>query len=320
MSRLEKKCFIGSAALHGLLLVVFFCGSAFFNSSHKAPPMPPVITIMAMPTDKALSTGGSRQGTPTPPAPAPAPEPVTPPAPTPPAPTPEPPRPVKPQPEPEPPKSRETVKVKPAPEKSDFAPKKDAKKEKEKPDPKDTAENTSAKPARNISTKVIKRTNDTVLAASQAAAQKRSADHRAQQQAIADFNRQQQAFASRVGGVVNGVGQHLGKNTVVEPLGDGGAAFANWGSLVAEIYKRAVHASHPQSDDDAVAVIRVTVARSGSVKDTDWKRRTGDPQLDKAVERAMRSVRVVPEFPKDSTDSERSFNINIGFEAKRVTT
>jgi TonB family protein len=234
--------------------------------------------------------------------------------PTPPTPPPDSPKPVKaPDPAPEPPKARDTAKTKTTPEKSDFAPKKD---NKNTPDKKELASENSNKSSRHISTNVVKRTHNNQFAAAQ---QRANAD-RARQDAQAEANRRHQALVGQIGGIVNGVGKTLGKSTVVEPLGDGGAAFANWGSLVGEIYKRAVYASHPQSDEDAVAVIRVVVRRDGTVKDADWKSRTGNPALDKAVDRAMRVVREVPPFPADSKDTERGFNINIGFEAKRVTT
>jgi outer membrane biosynthesis protein TonB len=55
------------------------------------------------------------------------------------------------------------------------------------------------------------------------------------------------------------------------------------------------------------------------VKDADWVRKTGNSVLDKAVDRAMKTVRTVPAFPEGASDSERTFNINIGFEAKRVS-
>ena len=68
-----------------------------------------------------------------------------------------------------------------------------------------------------------------------------------------------------------------------------------------------------------MAVIRVVVERSGAVKQATWVRKTGNPSLDKPVDRAMNAIRHVPPFPEGATDSERSFNINIGFEARRVS-
>ncbi|HEY0549908.1 MAG TPA: TonB family protein, partial [Verrucomicrobiae bacterium] len=70
---------------------------------------------------------------------------------------------------------------------------------------------------------------------------------------------------------------------------------------------------------DAEAVIKVLIARSGEVRNSGWIRRTGNPVLDKAVDRAMNSVRSLPPFPPGSKDPERSINITIAFDAKKVS-
>src|SRR6185503_5322662 len=89
MSRFEKKCFVGSAAFHGLLLVTFLFSSAFLTSKpHNSAAS--VITILPLDT-KAF---GKADGNPDPPAPA-----AQPPAPE--QPKPEPPQPVQPEPKPE---------------------------------------------------------------------------------------------------------------------------------------------------------------------------------------------------------------------------
>src|SRR5215218_8469609 len=80
MSRFEKKCFIGSAGLHGLLLICFVFGSAFFVSK-KTMMLPPVVTMTAIATDKNVATGGNPDGGAAP-APAPRAEPTPPPTPT----------------------------------------------------------------------------------------------------------------------------------------------------------------------------------------------------------------------------------------------
>jgi TonB family protein len=202
-------------------------------------------------------------------------------------------------------------------DKGEMPVKKDTKKTPDKP--KEVVEN---KPTRTISTNVIKRSNADLIAA-QREAQKRLADDKAAREyakAYGEYQRQMQALNSRIDGVIGGVGKSLGDKTVAVPLGDGGAAYVHYGSLVAEKYKQAVYASRPQGDEDAIAVIRIVVIRNGMVKDSDWVRKTGNSVLDKAVDRAMKDVRVLPRFPDGATDNERTFTINIGFEAKRVST
>jgi TonB family protein len=323
MTRLEKKCFVGSAALHGLLLIVFLFGSAFLSSKQKTVSIPIIQLHNAIPTDKLISTGGSPKGAqnPAPPAPLPEPPKPLPPAPEPPKPEPAKPEPVKPEPVKAEPK-KEIVKKpieKTTPkDKGEMVQKKDTSKP-----TKEIAEN---KPTRTISTNVVKRSSAD-LAAARAAAEadtkRRAALADAQRQyakQLSDYQRQMAAINSQINGVIGGVGRSLGDRTVVElPQGDGGAAYVHWGSLVGERYKAAVYEAHPQSDDDAIAVIKVTIGRNGVVRDAKWVRKTGNSLLDKAVDRAMKTVRTVPPFPEGASDSERSFNINIGFEAKRVT-
>ena len=85
MNRLQKKCVIGTAGFHLLLLVILFFGSAFFWAKEK-PDDTPVLDMIPANLIDAASTG-VRNAQPPPPAPV-----VTPPqpAPTPPAPTPPP--------------------------------------------------------------------------------------------------------------------------------------------------------------------------------------------------------------------------------------
>ena len=92
MNRFEKKCFVGSATFHGVLLAVIFIGAAF--SSNKVPSdAGPVITMIPN-----LGAASSGNGVP-PPAAQPA--------------KPAPPEPEPPQPKPEPVKAPDPEPVKP---------------------------------------------------------------------------------------------------------------------------------------------------------------------------------------------------------------
>jgi TonB family protein len=314
MSRFEKKCYIASASLHGLLLICFVFGSAFLGSK-EIVTIPPVVTF-AVPTDKMFSGGGNPNGGGTP---TPAPKVETPPAPTP---TPPQPEPAKPEPKPEPLKQE---RKQPEPEKEPIKVTKTEKVEKtvEKvpkdkvPDktPKDTR-NTSKDVAKTpLNLKTVRITNNLAQVQAELAA-KRAADAR-QRAEYAAYVDQRNRLLGEVSRVAGNVGSTLGTGTVAEPLGPGGKAFANYGSLIIEHYKRAVYASNPQSDYDASAVIKIVVTRDGTVRSSQWVRRTNSPLLNKAVDRAMNTVRSLPSFPPESKDAERSFNITIEFEASR---
>src|SRR5512139_2665982 len=106
MNRLQKKCFLGSAGIHGLLLVLLFVGPGFLSSDRKADA-----TVIEFIPDILIP--GDRVGGGDPAAP-PAPQVVQ--APPPPAPEPQPPEPeVKPEPRPEPVKTK-APEPEPAPE------------------------------------------------------------------------------------------------------------------------------------------------------------------------------------------------------------
>jgi TonB family protein len=305
MSRFEKKCFIGSAALHGLLLVVFLFGSAFIGS--KAPKeLPPVITVFdSKVTDKLIASGGKPDAAP------PAPQKIEQPAPQPPPPPPEP-KPEKAEVKPKP----EVIKPKPEVVKD---PPKSKTPDKTAVPQRDKKELTKHSPTNEPSILTHLKPVKADTARLQREAAQREAQAKADREAWEKYNAQRSQFSKQVGSVIDGVSKNISHETVATAVGPGGAAFVNYGSLIIEKYRAAVYASHPQSDVDAEAVIRVVISRDGTVRSSQWVKRTGNSVLDKAVDRAMNSVRSLPEFPSETKDTERTFNITIAFDAKRFS-
>lgn len=301
MNRLEKKCIIGSAALHGLLLVVLLFASAFLDSD-KHMILPPVVTLHNVTlTDRPIASGGNPNANPPPAAPPKAAEP--------------------PPPQPPPPPVKEQVKHKEEEQEPEPKPKKEVVKtpDKEKLPVKDKTTDKAVETAKTtkapLNLKPVRKTNDTAIAQREIAAARAAAVKR--QQAEWDkYAAQQRALAGKVGEIIGNVSSGLGKDTVAEVVGPGSEAYANYSSVIIERYKRAVYASQPQSDQDADAVIRVVISRDGTVRSSQWVRRTNNPILNKAVDRAMNSVRSLPPFPAEAKDSERTFNITIAFEAR----
>jgi periplasmic protein TonB len=105
MSQLQKKCFLATAGLHGLLFAVLIFGPAFLMSRDKLDDMPVLDFIPSKLIDEQFFGGGTP-----PPQPQPPPPRVQPP---PPQPQPQPPQP-RPQPAPQP--QARTPEPKPAPE------------------------------------------------------------------------------------------------------------------------------------------------------------------------------------------------------------
>lgn len=311
MNRLQKKCFVVSACLHGFLLVALVFGTAFLQSDKKMIDIGPVVDIVnAIPTDRMVNSGGNPNGNPTPPAPAPPPK-VAPEPPPQPKPEPEPP-----QPKPRPPEPKVVKKPDPVPD----VPK--IKAEPLVPKPKVVAKKPVKEPppvSKPISTKVVRRTNDPVRIAQalahKAVHEKAERDYARQ---VAQYNAERQRVISQVGGIVGGVGKSLTHSTVVAPLGPGGLAFANYGAIVRDIYDRAWQVGRDLTGDDSVAVARVTIRRDGTVSDARIYRKSGNPVLDKSVQRALDSVTKLPAFPEGATDAERTFNIEFNLETRKA--
>src|SRR5688572_33303925 len=58
MDRLQKKCFIASSGMHGVLVLVVIFGAAFFTPEKKAPPVETLTMIPSVLLDGVLSGGG----------------------------------------------------------------------------------------------------------------------------------------------------------------------------------------------------------------------------------------------------------------------
>src|SRR5437868_14114754 len=71
MNRLQKKCFIASAGMHLLLLLILLIGPAFLSSKNKIEEMPTIDFIPTKLIDAAFSGGGNPNSRPPPAPPAP---------------------------------------------------------------------------------------------------------------------------------------------------------------------------------------------------------------------------------------------------------
>jgi TonB family protein len=280
MNRVQKKCLVASASLHGLLLLVLLFASAFLAPPSQQFELPLLDVIPARLVDAALFGGGDPEVQP--PAPAPAPIPV----PTPPAPEPKPvpvtePRP-KPVPDPTPTPTPKPAVVVPEATKPKPAP-------------------TPARPPIQVN-KEVRRAASTptptpTRQSDPGEAQRRAADQIAQRAASA---------ASRLS-------QSLSSKTTIGIPGPGGEAFANYGQVVISIYER--NWIKPENIDQTLVVrATVVIARDGKVVSHNITRPSGNRLVDDSVDRVLNRVKFIAPFPDGATDATRSFNLN--FELK----
>ena len=296
MNRFEKKCFIGSATFHGLLLVVFLFGAAF-SSQNPPADAGPVITMV--PNLGAAPSGNG------------APAPAQPPKPAPPEPEPEPPKP-----KPEPVKQPDPEPVKPKITKRDE-PKETEKEKGDLPVPvkKDTKKEVvkdTAKKSPLVNTTVVRRSNVVDQTAIKLAAAQRERDSRLARAAQAAAQAQRDAALAEMHDIVRGTGTGLGNSRVASPnsIGGGGGdgvASGRYGDGLKAIYDSKWVLNADAFDDEASATVRVTVKRDGTVVSSSITKTSGNTSFDRSVRTVLNNVTRVPPFTPDMKDSERVF-------------
>jgi TonB family protein len=293
MNRLQKKCFIASAGLHGLLVLLLVLGPALLPAGKKPEALPLLDFIPSKTVDALLSGGGTPDAAPPPPAqeflPPPPPAPAPAPAPAPP-----------PEPPPKPPVAEPKMAA-------DFTlPEEKKKKEPPKKETSKTPETSKSPPPapRQREFKMVQ-VDPKKLAKAAADAQKNREAER-QQKAIGESIRNLQKLNSRPG-VTIGI------------PGTGGEAYANFGQIVLSIYDRAWVDPRDVADDDLVAVVTVTILRDGTVFSAAITRPSGNAAMDKSVRAALDKVRYIAPFPAGTREDRRTYTINFSLKAKRLS-
>jgi TonB family protein len=88
----------------------------------------------------------------------------------------------------------------------------------------------------------------------------------------------------------------------------GGEAFVSYDNVVFNAY---YNAWRPEVATLRlpVAVVKIVVSRTGNITSSEFVTKSGDPMLDRSVQRALDAVRDLPAFPASTTAAERSFII-----------
>ena len=280
MTRLLKKCIFLSIGLHVLVAALLIAAAAFFiTKPEKVPPTlsmiaPEVLDNLLNPqTAPAVQT----RVTPTPPQPPVqrnrTPEP----------PTPRPPKKVTPVPTPTPPK-----KVTPKP-----SPKKAVPTKKASRPPKSTP--TNKRPSIKISsnTKTVNGGGST------------------SRPLVAPAKRPS-VNTEGLGKTVQNLRTQLSAGIKVNVSGANATAFTSYAQYVVSVYRRTWEPLIPKTlARSRVAVVSVTIDRTGKVLSARVVRKTGDAALDRSVQSALDRVRSIGKpFPSGSNDSKRTFTLD----------
>lgn len=291
MNRVQKKCLVASMGLHTLLGVILVVGPAFLASRQPNVDLPILEVIPDIITDARAYGGGNPNA-----KPPPATRVETPPPTPPPVQSSKPPEPV-----------AKPAEVKPPPER---APER-------RPD-QDAVEKKPDKPRIQVESKIVKRSNTKPAEKPTPPRNTEEDDAKDQARAAAEARRR---TAQQILAKLNGASErleNLSSSTKVEPLGPGGAAFANYGQVVKSIYERN-WIKPAQAEETAVVGTTVVVARNGRVVSAKIHRRSGNPAVDKSVQQDLDAVRSLPPFPEGSTDETRTFDIDFELRPNRST-
>ena len=283
MTRLQKKCLLAAAGTHLLVVVALLC-SGFVRPRPK-PDATPVIDLITLPTD--LATTGETPA-PTPPPPAPAQPILTPPTQPPPVPTPEP------------------IEVKPIVKTPDVEPP-------DQPERPNDPDSDLPKPPTKPPKKHHEVNVDTSHLVTRTAPKVRdtSDDDRKAQQEAREQQRLQDQRNKAIKSLMHSLSSGLSSATEVKlPPGSNSASMANYGSIVRSVYHHAWIAPSNMSGDTAEMTFSVTIARDGSVISAHIESRSGDANVDAAVQRMLDRVVFIQAFPEESTDRERTYHID----------
>lgn len=115
-----------------------------------------------------------------------------------------------------------------------------------------------------------------------------------------------------LGKTVKNLRTQLSAGIKVNVSGANAAAFTSYSQYVVSVYRRTWEPLIPKTlEHSRVAVVSVTVDRTGKVLSARIVRKTGDSALDHSVQSALDRVRSIGKpFPSGSNDSKRTFTLD----------
>lgn len=288
MNRLQKRCFVGTAGIHLLLLTILIFGPAFFNREPKTDNTV-LDVIPANVVDNALNSGvqGAQAPPPTPPA-------VIPPSllrPPPPIPAPAP-KVVQPTPPTEVPTPSLLDRFKEM-----FTPAKPT-----PPTPTVTPDMKRVeRPERHhddikVNLTKVKRTNTS---------------HNSNPDNTSD--------AKAINTALTSLSHSLSSSVKINMPGNGSEASASYAAVLQSIYLRAIIANLPDqlTHNDEHTLAKVTISRDGTVISSTISSHSGDSAWDNAVQRTLDQVTFIHAFPDSWTEQQRTFTIDFNPQVAR---
>ncbi|HXC34455.1 MAG TPA: TonB family protein [Candidatus Acidoferrales bacterium] len=278
MNRLQKKCVIGTAGIHLLLLTVLIFGPAFFNRPPKTDNT--VLDVIPANVVDAALNSGVRDAQAPPPAPAVIPPSLLQPPPAP---------------------ALEPKVVQPPQPAEVPTPSLLEKFEKMfKPaNPTPPTVTPETKPVE----KTEKSHDDNVKVNLTPVRHTNTSHH---------TNHDNTSNAKEINSELRSLSHSLSSSTKIDMPGNGTEASASYDAVLRSIYLRAVVANLPAevSHNDEHTLVKVTIARDGTVISSTISSSSGDSAWDNAVQRTLDQVTFVHAFPESWTEQQRTFSLD----------
>jgi outer membrane biosynthesis protein TonB len=301
MTRLQKKCFLLSAGMHGLLGVILV-GSSAFSERPSTKSMPILVLIPSKILDEAGAGGGS-------PEPAAAPQKSQPAAPAvqPPQPAPQPAPAVVQPPQPVAPPHAAELMTHPKPREVPR-----------EPTPEPSIEKAAeARPAHKTHEIHVDYTPATPSTSKKNSKTPPSESAAAESSAGANAKRLRKEIANSLNALAMGVQTSGAQGTVVDMPGQGGGeAFVGYETVIYNYYYHAWTTPDSVANRLAGTDVKIVVARDGAIMSAEIINKSGEAALDRSVGKVLRAVTKLPPFPATSHDEQRSFLIRFSLDAK----
>jgi TonB family protein len=125
--------------------------------------------------------------------------------------------------------------------------------------------------------------------------------------------------AKAINSELNSLKHSLSSATRIDMPGVSSAASANYRDALYSIYFRAILANLPPqvAHNDEHTLVKVTIARDGTVISSTIVSPSGDSVWDNAVQRTLDQVTTVPAFPEGATEDQRSYTIDFNPQAAK---
>ncbi len=104
---------------------------------------------------------------------------------------------------------------------------------------------------------------------------------------------------------------------MVDVPGDSSVAYSSYKDMLATIYYNAWVTPEGAANDEADAIVKITVARDGTVVTSRIITPSGDAKVDESVRRALNRVSSVDPLP-DQSKSEQEFTIDFNLKTKQI--